>query len=236
MDIKDTVSAPDGHMIGYMRVSTSEQDFALQRNALVKFGIPASRIYSDVMTGSKMDRVGLRRAIKRCWGGDTLVVWKLDRLGRSTIGVLQQIDELAKAGIRLISVTENIDTESPHGRFMITIIAAFAQMERDLISERTKAGVKAFVERGGRMGPPHPVLDNPKRLAKFDDLMGLGQIAVKGGEGGLSAPAIVALLNEADKTRGLKPISVHSYNNWKAKDFKGYQLPYEDIVKVNDEQ
>lgn len=228
----------DDRSIGYMRVSTGDQDFALQRDALVKAGVHPDRIFSDVMTGSKMDRTGLKRAIKVLWPGETLVVWKLDRLGRNTIGVLQQVAELDKAGIRIISLTESLDTQSSIGKFVMTIIAAFAQMERDMIAERTKAGIAAYVDRGGKMGQPHPILDRPWRLAKFNELVGSGAVRTdKTVEGGLPDSQIVALLNAVKPPKGTKAIkdmSEQSYRNWKAKGFKGYEIPdLDNIIEAN---
>lgn len=224
----DSIDTDNSKLVGYMRVSTDEQDFALQQDALVKYGVPKDIIFSDKMSGKTMKRAGLRRAIKVCWPGDTLVVWKLDRLGRSTIGVLQQLEELDKAGVRIVSVTESLDTKSPIGKFTMTIIAAFAQMERDMISERTTAGIKAFQARGGRMGPPHPVLDNEKRLAVFTDLFESGALFAKG-----SVPEVVKLINAADKKA--KAMSKQSFHNWKSKKFKGFEKPdlSGDIIKAN---
>jgi DNA invertase Pin-like site-specific DNA recombinase len=228
-------------MVGYVRVSTDMQELSMQIEALVKHGVPRDRIFSDVMTGSTMDRSGLKRAIKVCWPKDTLVVWKLDRLGRNTIGALQQIDELTNAGIHIASVTENIDPKTPMGKLMITILAGVAQWERDLIAERTKAGIAAFKERGGRMGQPHPVLDRPWRLEKFDELVALGAVRVdKETPGGLPDAKIVALLNEAGKglkeAKGVKAMSEQSYRNWKSKGFTGYQIPNDDdVIEANSE-
>jgi DNA invertase Pin-like site-specific DNA recombinase len=230
-----------GRMVGYVRVSTDMQELSMQIEALVKHGVPRDRIFSDVMTGSTMDRSGLKRAIKVCWPKDTLVVWKLDRLGRNTIGALQQIDELTNAGIHIASVTENIDPKTPMGKLMITILAGVAQWERDLIAERTKAGIAAFKERGGRMGQPHPVLDRPWRLEKFDELVALGAVRVdKETPGGLPDAKIVALLNEAGKglkeAKGVKAMSEQSYRNWKSKGFTGYQIPNDDdVIEANSE-
>lgn len=230
-----------GRLTGYMRVSTDMQEMAMQKSALIRYGVPEDRIFSDVMTGAKMDRAGLKRAIKVCWPGDTLVVWKLDRLGRNTIGALQQIDELTNAGIHIASVTENIDPKTPMGKLMITILAGVAQWERDLIAERTKAGIAAYKERGGRMGQPHPVLDRPWRLAKFDELVALGAVRTdKTAKGGLADAQIVALLNDTDRgekaAKGLKAMSEQSYRNWKSKGFPGYQIPNDDdVIEANSE-
>jgi DNA invertase Pin-like site-specific DNA recombinase len=230
-----------GRLTGYMRVSTDMQEMDMQRSALIKYGVPPDRIFFDVMTGARMDRAGLRRAIKAMWAKDTLVVWKLDRLGRNTIGALQQIDELTNAGIHIASVTENIDPKTPMGKLMITILAGVAQWERDLIAERTKAGIAAFKERGGKMGQPHPVLDRPWRLEKFNELVALGAVRTdKKVKGGLPDAQIVALLNDADKgqkaAKGVKAMSEQSYRNWKSKGFPGYQIPNDDdVIEANQE-
>ncbi len=223
-------------MVGYMRVSTDTQDFAMQHDALIKHGVHPDRIRSDVMTGAKMDRKGLERAIKILHPGETLVVWKLDRLGRNTIGALQQIEELTNAGIHIVSLTESIDATTPMGKLMITILAGVAQWERDLIAERTKAGIAAFVERGGKMGQPHPVLDREKRLEKFNELVAVGAVRIdKETKGGLPDECIVDLLNDTDtRADKLKPMSPQSYRNWKSKGFKGYQIPNDDdVIKAN---
>ena len=233
----------EGRLTGYMRVSTDMQEMAMQKAALIKYGVPEDRIFSDVMTGATMDRAGLKRAIKVCWPKDTLVVWKLDRLGRNTIGALQQIDELTKAGINIASVTEGIDPKTPTGKLFITILAGVAQWERDLIAERTKAGIAEYKARGGRMGQPHPVLDRPWRLKKFNELVALGAVRVdKETKGGMPDAQIVTLLNASDPSplpkglKTLKPMSEQSYRNWKSKGFTGYQIPNDDdVIEANSE-
>lgn len=223
-------------LIGYMRVSTDMQDMRMQRDALIKYGVKPDHIFSDVMTGAKMNRDGLKRAIKVCWPGDTLVVWKLDRLGRNTIGALQQIEELNNAGIHLTSVTESIDATTSMGKLMITILAGVAQWERDLIAERTKAGIKAFQARGGKMGAPHPVLDREARLQKFDELVAIGAVRLnKKTKGGLPDAQIVDLLNATDPEKAkFKPMSPQSYRNWKSGGFKGYSIPNsDDVIEAN---
>jgi DNA invertase Pin-like site-specific DNA recombinase len=134
--------------IGYARISTGDQKLDLQIDALVKFGVEREQIYSDQASGSKFDRPGLRAAMKELRPGDTLVVWKLDRLGRSVIDVLEMIKRLSDRDVVLISLTESLDGRTAIGKLMITILAGFAQMERDLIIERTLAGQKASRERG----------------------------------------------------------------------------------------
>ena len=138
--------------IGYARISTGDQKLDLQMDALVKFGVDRERIYSDQASGSRFDRPGLRGCMKALRAGDTLVVWKLDRLGRSVIDVLEMVKRLHDRDIQLVSLTESLDGRTAIGKLMITILAGFAQMERDLIIERTKAGQAASRERGIKPG------------------------------------------------------------------------------------
>ena len=196
---------------GYMRVSTDEQDFKLQEDALNRYGVDF--IFSDKMTGARMDRPGLKRAIKVMRSGDKLVVWRIDRLGRTVRGVLDAIDSLEKSGIEVASVTEPIDTTSPMGKMFLTMCAAFGQMERDLISERTKAGIAAHKARGGKMGKLHFVKDYPKRLKRAREL---ADIIL---QGGMTGRDFIIEMIKADPEPPIK--SVQSYYNWKAKGFDG---------------
>lgn len=207
---------------GYMRVSTDDQDFKLQQDALERAGVDF--IFSDKMTGATMDRPGLKRAVKVMRPGDKLVVWRLDRLGRSTMGVLDAVQSMERAGIKLVSLNESIDTASPMGRMFLTICAAFAQMERDLISERTKAGIAAHKARGGRMGKMHFVKDYPKRMARWIELWPV----IHGG--GLTGLEIIAELNTADPDAPTIQ-SPNSFYNWRRKGFDGFQVdrPLDDV-------
>jgi DNA invertase Pin-like site-specific DNA recombinase len=134
--------------IGYARVSTCDQKLDLQMDALTKCGVDPEWIYTDKVSGSSLERPGLRRALKAAGAGDTLVIWKLDRLGRSLYEVVGLLERLEKRDIKLVSITENLDARTPMGKAMIHILAAMAQLERDLIIERTKAGQAASRERG----------------------------------------------------------------------------------------
>lgn len=124
----------------------------MQVDALVKYGVPRDRIYHDVMSGTKADRPGLKAAIKACRKGDALVVWKLDRLGRSLTNVLKTLELLDKSGVRLCSLTESLDARTPMGKAMFHMLLVIAQLERDLISERTKAGLAVARARGAMIG------------------------------------------------------------------------------------
>lgn len=141
--------------IGYARVSTADQHLDLQRNALRDAGCDV--IYADKASGASPNRTGLARAFKRCGPGDVLVVWKLDRLGRSLFDLVDFVERLARngAGLKvLIGHGATIDTTRAEGRLIFGIFAALAEFERELIRERTIAGLAAARERGALIGRP----------------------------------------------------------------------------------
>ncbi|WP_416413807.1 recombinase family protein [Pantoea sp. App145] len=133
-------------LIGYVRVSTNDQNTDLQRVALQSED--CELIFEDKISGTKADRPGLRRAIKAPKAGHTLVVWKLDRLGRSMRNLVMLIEELKERGSNFRSLTDSIDTGTPMGRFFFHIMGALAEMERELIVERTTAGLAAARAKG----------------------------------------------------------------------------------------
>ncbi|MBM4735526.1 DNA-invertase [Klebsiella variicola] len=133
-------------LIGYARVSTGDQNLDLQKNALVR--AECEQIFEDTASGKNARRPGLRRAIRRLKPGDSLVVWKLDRLGRSVRDLITLVSELQDRGIHFRSLTDSIDTSTPAGRFFFHVMSALAEMERELIVERTRAGLAAARERG----------------------------------------------------------------------------------------
>jgi DNA invertase Pin-like site-specific DNA recombinase len=138
----------DRPKIGYARISTGDQKLDLQMDALIKFGVDKDQIYTDKMSGAKTSRPRLKAAMKALRAGDTLVIWKLDRLGRSVVDVLEMVRRFKERDILLVSLTEGIDGRTPMGKFMIVILAGIAEMERDMIIERTVAGQKASRDRG----------------------------------------------------------------------------------------
>lgn len=140
-------------LIGYARVSTQDQNLELQREALTKAG--CERIFEDRASGSRADREGLARAIDMLRSGDTLVVWKLDRLGRSVKQLVDLVGDLQKRGVQFKSLTDAIDTSTPSGRFFFHVMASLAEMERELIVERTRAGLEA-ARKLGRKGGRRP--------------------------------------------------------------------------------
>jgi len=146
-------------LIGYARVSTQDQHLESQRDALEKAG--CQKIFQDHMTGSRADRPGLTVALDMLRAGDTLVVWKLDRLGRSVKHLVDLVTSLHAQGIHFRSLTDAIDTGSASGRFFFHVMASLAEMERDLIAERTKAGLEV-ARRNGRIGGRKPKMTASK--------------------------------------------------------------------------
>jgi DNA invertase Pin-like site-specific DNA recombinase len=151
-------------LIGYARVSTHDQTLALQQDALKQAG--CERLFTDTASGAKADRPGLDEAVDFARLGDTLVVWKLDRLGRSLPHLIETISGLQERGIGFKSLTEQIDTTTSGGKRIFHVFAALAEFERDVIRERTQAGLTAARARGRRGGHPRAVaLNDTKKVA-----------------------------------------------------------------------
>ena len=140
------------YKIGYARVSTNQQDEALQLDALQKAG--TDRVFIDRASGTLTDRPGLMSALECARAGDSLIVWRLDRLGRSLRHLIDTVGDLERRGVGLISLTEQIDTSTPGGRLIFHVFGALAEFERDLIRERTMAGLAAARARGRVGGRP----------------------------------------------------------------------------------
>ena len=140
--------------IGYARVSTNEQNLDLQRDALRKAGVAAKNIFTDKITGTKEERPGLTEALSHLRDGDTLVVWRLDRLGRSLKHLIETVTALQSTGVAFQSIAENIDTSNATGQLVFHIFGALAEFERNLIRERTIAGLSAARARGRKGGRP----------------------------------------------------------------------------------
>ena len=150
--------------IGYARVSTDAQTTALQFDALKRAGCCA--IYEDAVSGSVRERFGLTAALAALSRGDTLVVWRLDRLGRSLSHLLEIVEKLRIREIRLQSLTEAIDTGTASGKLVYTIFGAIAEFERELIRERVIAGLKAAKDRGERIGRRPALTPSQRDLAR----------------------------------------------------------------------
>ena len=208
-------------MFGYVRVSTADQNPEMQVAALVDAGVNPDYIFKDAKSGRKLtNRDGLRRVLRNMRKGDTLVVWRFDRLARNARDLLSVTDDLSAHGIEFRSLKEGVDTKTPAGKLMLTMIAAMAQFESDVNSERTKEGMKNAAKHGRKGGRKHYILTRPKRLARFTELWINGDIP----DGNMSAAEIIAEMNEADSKPPLLG-SLGAYQNWKAKDFPGFVKP-----------
>ncbi len=146
-------------LIGYARVSTQDQNLELQREALTKAG--CQKVFEDKVSGTRADRPGLGKAQEMLREGDTLVVWKLDRLGRSVKQLVDLVGALHKQGVQFKSLTDAIDTGTPSGRFFFHVMASLAEMERELIVERTRAGLDV-ARQLGRTGGRKPKMTGSK--------------------------------------------------------------------------
>ncbi len=147
-------------LIGYARVSTSDQTLNLQKDALEKIG--CTKIFTDIISGSTTERQGLDDALAYVREGDTLVVWRLDRLGRSLKHLIEAITALNNRKIGFKSIQENIDTTTSGGKLIFHIFGALAEFERDIIRERTQAGLQAARTRG-RLGGRPKVLNSKRQ-------------------------------------------------------------------------
>jgi DNA invertase Pin-like site-specific DNA recombinase len=157
-------------LIGYARISSRDQNLDMQLESLRKAG--CERIYADQISGKTLQRPQFKAAIEQLRAGDTLVVWKLDRLGRNVKDLLLFMDELKKSGVHFRSLTDAIDTATPGGRFFFHMMAALAQMERELIVERTRAGL-AVARARGRIGGRKRKM-TPRKLEAAKNLLKSG--------------------------------------------------------------
>lgn len=146
-----------GRSYGYSRVSTSDQDWTLQLDALVKRGVEDRDIFREKASGARRDREELRRVLDLLRDGDELVVWRLDRLARSQIHLLQIVEEVEGRGAKLVSIMDAIDTSTATGRMILGVLATLSEFERNLIRERSQAGVAVARQRGVKFGRPSKV-------------------------------------------------------------------------------
>src|SRR5215211_3468619 len=154
-------------LIGYARVSTTDQTLALQQDALKAAG--CEKIFTDTASGSRTDRPGLSEALDFARAGDTLVVWRLDRLGRSLAHLIESIKDLQQGGVQFKSLQEQLDTGTSGGKLVFHVFGALAEFERDLIRERTMAGLTAARARGRRGGRPRL---RPEKIRQLKILAG----------------------------------------------------------------
>ena len=150
--------------IGYARVSTDDQNLDLQRQALSVAG--CDEVFTDQVSGTTSRRPGLDQALATCKAGDVLVVWRLDRLGRSLSHLIDVIHQLGQREVGFVSLSENIDTTTAGGRLVFHLMGAIAEFERALIVERTRAGVEAARKRGQHLGRPIALTTGQVRHAR----------------------------------------------------------------------
>jgi DNA invertase Pin-like site-specific DNA recombinase len=153
-----------GHLLGYARVSTTDQHLHVQVDALIAAG--CYRVFTETASGARADRPALAQVLDQLRPGDTLVVWKLDRLGRSLRHLVDTVTGLAECGVGFRSLQEAIDTTTPGGKLVFHVFAALAEFERDLIRERTAAGLAAARARGRNGGRPAALDDGQVELAR----------------------------------------------------------------------
>ena len=161
-------------LVGYMRVSTdgNRQVLDLQRDALIAAGVDERHLFEDRVSGSRTDRIGLAKALAFAKPGDCLVVWKLDRLGRSLPHLLVTVTGLKERGIAFRSLTEQMDTTTPQGELLFHVFGALAQFERSLTQERVRAGLAAARRRGRRGG--RPIMIDAEKLATITGALEAG--------------------------------------------------------------
>jgi DNA invertase Pin-like site-specific DNA recombinase len=148
--------------LGYARVSTEDQHLELQQDALLQYG--CERIFEDRISGSKSERPGLQAAFDQFRPGDSLIVWRLDRLGRSIKDLIRLVEQLDEKQVSLISLQENLDTSTSSGKLIFHIFSALAEFERNLILERTQAGLHAARSRGRKGGRPRSLNQDQQKL------------------------------------------------------------------------
>jgi DNA invertase Pin-like site-specific DNA recombinase len=171
---KNSKLPPAGpRLIGYARVSTDEQNLDMQISALVNAGVHPENIHSEHVSAVAKRRPRLDMALRDARNGDTFTVWKLDRLARDMADLLRILKQLEASGVAFKSLTEGFDTSSPVGKLLIHVLGALAQFERDLVVERTKAGVAAHRARGGKVGQPAKIVG--AKYAKGEKMLKAGK-------------------------------------------------------------
>lgn len=164
--------------IGYARVSTKDQDLSLQLDALAEVG--CEKIYQEQVTGATRERPELQKMLDQLRDGDVIVIWKLDRLARSLKDLVNLVNEIQEKGAGLSSLNDQIDTTTPHGKFTFHVFAAMAEFERDIIRERTNAGLAAARARGRKGGRPKGLSKKAKHTAIIaENLYEEGALSVK---------------------------------------------------------
>lgn len=215
-DMSENMTDTDARLIGYARVSTDDQDMTLQRKALLANGIRAEHVFEEHGSGGKMDRPVWNRVLKSMRRGDSVVVWRLDRLGRTLTGVIETVEEMDRRGVNLVSLHERIDTKSAMGKAFFRMALIFAELERDLISERTTAGIRVRQAMGVRFGRLHSIRDNPARLEAFR------QHVEDGSALEMTPREALEILNAADP-KAAEITSLETFRRWRRDGFQGIE-------------
>jgi len=199
------------HLVGYHRVSSAAQDLELGRAALVKAGVPENRIYAEKVSGkSKDNRPELKAMLKALREGDECTVVRIDRLARNTKDLLDIVDQIAVSGASLNILDLGIKTDTPIGKMILTVLGAVSELERSYINDRTRKGVAAYIEKGGKMGPkPNAKRDKKIKALSAGGLHSWAEIAEEVGCSKQTVyrvlkPAKAAKHREADMTRYYK--------------------------------
>lgn len=187
-------------LVGYARVSTVEQNLDLQISALQAAGC-AAILTDQGSSGADFQRPGLRTALRQLKSGDMLVVWRLDRLGRSLVDLIQTVNGLSKRGCEFRSLTENIDTSSSGGRLLFHVMGAMAEFERSIISERTKAGMEAARVRGSRLGRRPSMTQEQTEAARHAIEMDLKAVSEVAAKYGVHPKTLARLLRDPTKPK-----------------------------------
>lgn len=197
----------DDTLVGYARVSTEDQSLDMQIAALEAAGVRPERIMTEKVSGVAKKRPGRDLALKLCRPGDTFVVWKFDRVGRSVLDLLMFIEKLRSSGVEFRSLREQIDTTSPVGQAMLTLSGVFAQLERDLIAERTKAGVERAKARGVKFGQPKKFAADGPEVASMRRMLSEGMSVARVAKAFSVAPATIRNYIPTSEIQKLRPKS-----------------------------
>lgn len=219
---KKRIGKPDPRVWGYARVSTEDQDLRLQRKALNEYGVDG--IFEEKASGADMDRKMLNWMMHKIYlrRGDTVVVWKLDRLGRSVSGLIEIVQEIHDRGANFVCLQEQIDTSTATGKFFFHVIAAMAEWERNMISERTKAGMAAARAQGATFGRKHLIKDDEKRLKHMRKLNAEGKLL---DDKGVCMLTDKALWDELNAGHPGSPIgSLETVRRWRREGFPGLEI------------
>lgn len=218
-------------VFGYARVSTDDQDLSLQIRALEQFGV--DKIYTEKMSGKSMDRPLFKALVEMgLFRGDRLVVWKLDRLGRSLNGLTETVEKFEKMGVDLVILTENIDTSTATGKLFFHLMAAMAQWERDMISERTAAGMAAARAAGKKFGRRPAIWHNGHgsegRMTCLRDMDAAGELRENMGGTWVLVPSAEELMVELNKqknrSKGDKDIvNAETVRRWTRNGWQGLE-------------